>query len=61
MEEAKLSLILGMDILVFLAWIGTILATILCVIYGLYYQFIKKSSEETPTKVEDDSKKKEDE
>ena len=56
-----MSLILGMDTLVFLAWIGTILATILCVIYGLYYQFFKKSSKETHTKIKEDSQKKEDE
>ena len=40
-----MSLILGMDIGVFLAWIGTLLAVILCIIYGLYHQFIKKSDE----------------
>jgi len=38
-------LIVGMDLGVFLAWIGTIGVTILCIIYGLYYQFIKKSDE----------------
>ncbi|MBN1861601.1 MAG: hypothetical protein JW840_09100 [Candidatus Thermoplasmatota archaeon] len=40
-----MSLILGMDIGVFLAWIGTLLAVILCIIYGLYHQFIKNSDE----------------
>ena len=40
-----MNLILGMDLGVFLAWIGTLLATILCILYGLYYQFIKKSDE----------------
>ena len=37
-----MSLILGMDIFVFIAWIGTIVAAIFCVIYGIYYEFIKK-------------------
>jgi Na+-driven multidrug efflux pump len=40
-----MNLILGMDLGVFLAWIGTLLATVLCILYGLYYQFIKKSDE----------------
>jgi predicted outer membrane lipoprotein len=40
-----MNLILGMDLGVFLAWIGTLLAAVLCVLYGLYYQFIKKSDE----------------
>jgi hypothetical protein len=38
-----MNLILGMDLGVFLAWIGTLLATVLCILYGLYYQFFKKS------------------
>jgi len=54
-----MSLILGMDTWVFLAWIGTILTTIFCVIYGIYYQFIKKSNEETPKKREQKSSQKE--
>ena len=54
-----MSLILGMDLVVFLAWIGTILAATLCVIYGLYYQFFQKSSNEIPPKIEVDSQKKE--
>jgi predicted outer membrane lipoprotein len=40
-----MNLIIGMDLGVFLAWIGTLLACILCVVYGLYHQFIKKSDE----------------
>jgi predicted outer membrane lipoprotein len=39
-----MSLILGMDIFVFIAWLGTILAAIFCVLYGIYYEFIKKSN-----------------
>ena len=52
-----MSLILGMDTWVFLAWIGTILATIFCVIYGIYYQFLKKSYTEKSLKKEDKNKK----
>lgn len=40
-----MDLILGMDIGVFLAWIGTLLATVLCIGYGIYHQFIKKETE----------------
>ena len=40
-----MNLILGMDLGVFIAWIGTLLATVLCILYGLYYQFFKKSDE----------------
>jgi ABC-type phosphate/phosphonate transport system permease subunit len=53
-EKENMSLILGMDMLVFIAWIGTILATILCVIYGIYYQFFKKTIKEKPLKVKDE-------
>jgi uncharacterized membrane protein len=57
-----MNLILGMDLGVFLAWIGTLLATVLCIVYGLYYQFIKKldekrrisSSKEQDEKLEED-------
>jgi len=38
-----MGLILGMDFGVFLAWILTILAAILCVLYGIYNEFFKKS------------------
>jgi len=52
-----MSLILGMDIGVFLAWIGTLLATVLCVLYGLYYQFIKKSDgKQRPAKPKEQDK-----
>ena len=53
MGEVKMGLILSMDIWVFLAWIGTILATIFCIIYGVYYQFLKKSDEEKSLERED--------
>jgi len=55
-----MSLILGMDLGVFLAWIGTLLATVLCIIYGLYYQFIKKSEEkQEPIPSKEEEKKQE--
>ena len=40
-----MSLILGMDVGVFLAWIGTILAAVLCIMYGIYHEWIKKEKE----------------
>ena len=39
-------MILRMDIGVFTAWILTILAAILCLIYGIYYEFLKKDTKE---------------
>ena len=50
-----MSLILGMDIFVFIAWIGTILAAAACVLYGIYYKFFKRldgasKSKKTPDK-----------
>ena len=39
-------MIFGMDPWVFAAWILTILTAIFCVIYGIYYEFIKKTDEE---------------
>ncbi len=55
-----MSLILGMDPLVFLAWLLTILAAILCVLYGIYYEYFKKDDEEKPP-VKKDKKQKEEE
>jgi predicted outer membrane lipoprotein len=53
-----MNLILGMDLGVFIAWIGTLLATVLCVLYGLYYQFIKKSDKkQRPAKPKEQDKK----
>jgi hypothetical protein len=58
LEEVPMNLILGMDLGVFIAWIGTLLATVLCVLYGLYYQFIKKSDEkQRPAKPKEQDKK----
>ncbi|MBN1280480.1 MAG: hypothetical protein JXA00_02410 [Candidatus Thermoplasmatota archaeon] len=42
-------MILGMDVGVFIAWIGTILAAVLCILYGVYYR-LKKDTEEKPVK-----------
>ena len=38
-----MGLILGMDSVVFIAWIGTILSAILCVLYGIYHEYLDKS------------------
>jgi Na+-driven multidrug efflux pump len=53
-----MSLILGMDLGVFCAWIGTLLATVLCILYGVYYQFFKKSNGKKQTTVPKKKKKK---
>ena len=53
-------MILGMDIWVFTAWIGTILAAILCLLYGIYYQYLKKPGEKkAPARKNKQSRKKE--
>ena len=41
-----MSMILGMDPLVFTAWIGTIIAAAFCVLYGIYYEILKKQKKE---------------
>ena len=46
-------MILGMDVWVFTAWIGTILAALVCVGYGIYYEFIKKEKVKKPKKNQD--------
>jgi ABC-type dipeptide/oligopeptide/nickel transport system permease subunit len=53
-----MNLIVGMDLGVFLAWIGTLLATLLCIIYGLYSAFMKKSEEKKPIISSKDEEKK---
>ena len=57
-----MNLILGMDLGAFLAWIGTLLAAVLCIFYGLYYQLIKKSDEKRriSSSKEQDKKQEED-
>lgn len=37
-----MGLILGMDIYVFIAWIGTIISALLCILYGVYHELYKK-------------------
>lgn len=44
-----MDLILGMDIWVFAAWFLTILSAIFCVIYGIYNEFLKKTSKNNRT------------
>ena len=56
-----MGLILGMDAWVFTAWILTILSAILCVVYGIYHQFIKKTDEEKVSKNKTKTKKKDEE
>jgi hypothetical protein len=56
----KRNMILGMNIGVFTAWILTILTAIACVIYGIYYEYVKKDEEEK-TPVKKDKKQKEEE
>ena len=51
-------MILGMDDIVFAAWILTIITAIACVIYGIYYEYIKKDEEEK-IPVKNDKKQKE--
>jgi hypothetical protein len=34
-------MILGMDPWVFIAWIGTIISALFCVLYGIYYEYLK--------------------
>ena len=51
-----MSYILGMDIGVFIAWILTILAAVLCVLYGIYC-YVKKSDLKIPNKKKQKNKK----
>ena len=51
-------MILGMDIGVFLAWILTILSAILCVFFGIYLEYFRKSNKRKEEK--DKPKKEED-
>jgi len=44
-----MSMILGMDPWVFTAWIGTIFVAIICVLYGVYNEYLKKEEEKTAT------------
>jgi hypothetical protein len=60
MEEVPLNLILGMDLGVFIAWFGTLLAAVLCILYGIYTQLIKKTGEQQVKQKEDEKKQQED-
>jgi uncharacterized BrkB/YihY/UPF0761 family membrane protein len=52
-----MSLILGMGVWVFLAWTLTIIAAILCILYGIYHELIKKTPDEEPITKEKPQKK----
>lgn len=55
-----MDLILGMDTVVFVAWIATILSAIFCVLYGIYYEYFKKShNNKIPVEKNKKSEKKE--
>lgn len=43
-------MILGMDPWVFTSWIGTILVATICLVYGVYNEYIKKSDNTPPPK-----------
>lgn len=47
-------MILGMDPIVFTAWILTIFAAIGCVVYGIYHEYIKKTEEKKPSEKKED-------
>ena len=51
-------MILGMDIWVFTAWIGTIIAAVLCLFYGIYQWYIKKYDEKNPSERKIDQSRK---
>jgi hypothetical protein len=50
-------MILGMDSWVFTAWIGTILGAIVCLMYGIYHEFVKKPKKKSPEQKKDMGKK----
>jgi len=45
-----MSMIHGMDPWVFTAWIGTIIAAIICVLYGIYNKYFDKEERMPPVK-----------
>lgn len=53
-----MSMILGMGPWVFIAWIGTILVAIFCVLYGVYNEYFKKDNEEKKPIKKKEAKKK---
>ena len=53
-----MALILGMDLFVFIAWISTILSALFCVLYGIYYELIKKSDDDENKSLKNKNKSK---
>ena len=49
MEEER-NLIIGLDGSIFAAWILTILAAVLCIVYGIYHEYIKKTEDKPEPK-----------
>lgn len=55
-----MGMILGMGPWVFIAWIGTIIAAILCVLYGIYNKYFdKEEGKKPPVEKKKTTKKKE--
>ena len=52
-----MNFILGMDIRVFIGWLSTILAAILCLLYGLYHEFFNKNKKMLKSSKKSTSKK----
>ena len=53
-----MNMILGMGLWVFIAWIGTIIAAIFCVIYGIYNKLFDKEEVKKNSTVEKKTTKK---
>ena len=60
-EEQLMTLIIGMDAGVFAAWLGTILAMLLCVLYGVYYHLRKKNEKQKQIKTKREKNQEEEE
>jgi hypothetical protein len=52
-------MILGMDLWVFTAWLGTIFASVLCVAYGVYQEFVKPQKKQNTTRKSTNTKRRE--
>ena len=52
-----MNLIFGMDVLVFTAWLLTILSAIFCVLYGIYFEIRKKPLKKQKTKENVDNRR----
>ncbi len=55
--EEEIYMILGMGIWVFIAWIGTILSAVLCLLYGVYH-WVMKPDEKKSSEVKNKQSKK---